>query len=455
MVDIVAAGAGAVVGFFVGGPQGALYGAQIGFSLGTAIKGSDEVIQGPKIGEVAAQNSKEGIPRPIVFGVARPIGGNIIASGKPIITTITESSGGGKNGGGGPEVEREEVHRTYAIRICEGPVSGVRRVWRDNKLVYDSRAQIALDILQQAGAMVMGTEDVWVVDPNYTGPTTVEYQYDGKGPITIYTVEQVANANTTGRFGEGWARQIFDSNGAYITQQQDTGLEPDPNYSGDETFGYTAKTALAQVENNEEFLKVATFHLGEYDQMPDPALEAEFGVENVTAHRGTCYMVMDTEDLTPRRGSIPQYVFEVARGEGFWLTTQPYPVEVGPEYLSTERLVGSISLEQVYFPPLYSEYAMLPEYLSTNRLVGDMSMQQLLKTYPDALPEYLATTRLVGDMSMQQLAKTYHNYPPEYLSTERLVGDMSMDTLANFYTYYAPEYIGTTRLVGTITMGVP
>jgi len=452
MVDIVAAGAGAVVGFFVGGPQGALYGAQIGFSLGTAIKGSDEVIQGPKIGEVAAQNSKEGIPRPIVFGVARPIGGNIIASGKPIITTITESSGGGKNGGGGPEVEREEVHRTYAIRICEGPVSGVRRVWRDNKLVYDSRAQIALDILQQAGAMVMGTEDVWVVDPNYTGPTTVEYQYDGKGPITIYTVEQVANANTTGRFGEGWARQIFDSNGAYITQQQDTGLEPDPNYSGDETFGYTAKTALAQVENNEEFLKVATFHLGEYDQMPDPALEAEFGVENVTAHRGTCYMVMDTEDLTPRRGSIPQYVFEVARGEGFWLTTQPYPVEVGPEYLATERLVGVINLEQTYFETIYDDWP--PEYLSTSRLISDITLQTLLKTYPDAPSEYLQTSRMVGEVSLDILLVTY-TIPPEYLQTSRLIGDISLDTVLITYSNYPEEYLQTSRLVGTISLEVP
>jgi hypothetical protein len=301
--------------------------------------------------------------------------------------------------------------------------------------------------------MVMGTEDVWVVDPNYTGPTTVEYQYDGKGPITIYTVEEVANANTTSLGGRGWARQIFDSNGAYITQQQDTGLEPDPNYSGDETFGYTAKTALAQVENNEEFLKVATFHLGEYDQMPDPALEAEFGVENVTAHRGTCYMVMDTEDLTPRRGSIPQYVFEVARGEGFWLTTQPYPVEVGPEYLSTERLVGVIHLEQTYFETIYDDWP--PEYLSTSRLIGDITLQSVYRAYPDAPSEYLQTSRMVGEVSLDILLVTYSDYPPEYLQTSRLIGDISLDTLLITYSNYPEEYLQTSRLVGTISLEVP
>jgi hypothetical protein len=34
---------------------------------------------------VTAITSKEGVPRPIVWGIARPLGGNIIASGDPLI----------------------------------------------------------------------------------------------------------------------------------------------------------------------------------------------------------------------------------------------------------------------------------------------------------------------------------------------------------------------------------
>lgn len=155
---VLAVGAvGAAAGWAVGGTaMAALYGAQIGFSLFGLMGGGgggDQTVQGPKIGEVATQNSKEGVPRPIIFGVCRPIGGNIIASGKPRIKVIREKvssgGGGGKGGGGGgggdTYQEREEVYRTYAIRISEGPVSGVRRVWRDNKLVYDSVAQMAKD----------------------------------------------------------------------------------------------------------------------------------------------------------------------------------------------------------------------------------------------------------------------------------------------------------------------
>src|SRR5690606_19573208 len=43
--------------------------------------------------------------------------------------------------GGKPKVKREHAYRTYAIRICEGPIAGVLRVWEDDKLVYDVRPE--------------------------------------------------------------------------------------------------------------------------------------------------------------------------------------------------------------------------------------------------------------------------------------------------------------------------
>lgn len=122
---------GAAVGFMVGGgPTGAMW----GWSLGAAVGGlvDPQVIKGPSIGDIAQQTSQEGVPRPIVFGMSQPIAGNVIASGPPRI--VKERS----SGKGGPKVESESVYRTYAIRICEGPVSLIR-AWRNNKLVYDIR----------------------------------------------------------------------------------------------------------------------------------------------------------------------------------------------------------------------------------------------------------------------------------------------------------------------------
>lgn len=122
---------GAVVGFIYGGPTGAMWGWSLGAAIGGAV--DPQVIKGPSIGDLAQQTSQEGVPRPIVFGVSVPIAGNIIASAEP---RIVRKKKGGK---GGPKVKTESVFRTYAIRICEGPIDGVLRVWRNNQLVYDAR----------------------------------------------------------------------------------------------------------------------------------------------------------------------------------------------------------------------------------------------------------------------------------------------------------------------------
>jgi len=123
---------GAVVGFIYGGPAGA----SLGWSLGAAVGGlvDPQGIKGPGIGDIAQQTSQEGVPRPIVFGLSQPMAGNIIVSGEPRVVKKK------KSGKGGPKVETESVYRTYAIRICEGPISAVLRVWKNNQLVYDARA---------------------------------------------------------------------------------------------------------------------------------------------------------------------------------------------------------------------------------------------------------------------------------------------------------------------------
>jgi len=179
-----------------------------------------------RLGEIAQQTAKEGEPRQIVFGIVRPIGGNIVAVQEPPRIQRKKQSSGGK-GGGGSEQTVEVPRRTYAVGICEGPVTGIRRAWRNNKLIYDGR-------------------------PN-----------------------------------SEWGRK-----------------------------------------NNGTFLRRFTFYLGEWDQLPDPSLEAVFGAGQVPAMRGTCYMVARDEDLQDTGGAVPQWIFEVERAYGESLTSKPYAVEL-------------------------------------------------------------------------------------------------------------------------------
>ncbi len=135
MAQVVTGIVGGVVGFFVAGPYGAAIGFSVGSSLG-AMFGSGTTVAGNTLGDIATQTAKEGVARPIIWGRVRPVAGNLIACSDPKIVKKKTKSG---KGGGGTSTTTESVYRTYAIRVCEGPITRYTRIWRNNELVYDGR----------------------------------------------------------------------------------------------------------------------------------------------------------------------------------------------------------------------------------------------------------------------------------------------------------------------------
>lgn len=192
---------GAVVGSFIPG-----VGTQVGFMVGSLIGNAvdPQVIRGPAIGDGVQQASKEGVPRPIVYGTG-VVAGNVIDRSE--IRKWTKKTRQGK---GGPVTKEERMSLTFAIRICEGPIGGVLRIWEDEKLVYDVRP------------------------------------------------------------------------------------------GGDVT-----------PEENAKYAQNFRFYNGSETQLPDPALEAIRGPGDTPSYRGTAYIVFDDLDVTDRRGSVPNFRFEV------------------------------------------------------------------------------------------------------------------------------------------------
>lgn len=124
---------GAVVGFYVGGPTGAQWGWAIGMTVGGAYATSQQVIPGPKIGDIQKQTAQEGGFRPIVYGRSLPLFGNVIADSDPVIVPGKVSSGKG-----GPKQQAgESAFRTYAVGFCEGETT-LLQAWRNGILVYDA-----------------------------------------------------------------------------------------------------------------------------------------------------------------------------------------------------------------------------------------------------------------------------------------------------------------------------
>lgn len=125
--------AGAAIGFWFGGPQGARWGFMAGSMIGGAV--DPDVIEGPRLTDAQTQTSNEGVPRPIIYGTAA-VAGNIIQCG-PLVEHKTSQ----RAGKGGPVQETFTYTRDVAIRICEAaPLGGsmkLLRVWKNDTLVAD------------------------------------------------------------------------------------------------------------------------------------------------------------------------------------------------------------------------------------------------------------------------------------------------------------------------------
>jgi hypothetical protein len=142
--QLLTAVAGAVIGFVVSG--GNPYGAAIGFSIGMMAGGiiwpADGGTQtGPRLADKEVQSSAYGIAQPLVYGSYR-LSGNLVWS-----LDIEERSDFKRVGktlfSRGTKVWSYTYHGHFAVAICEGPITGIGRIWCDNKLIHDPNAETA------------------------------------------------------------------------------------------------------------------------------------------------------------------------------------------------------------------------------------------------------------------------------------------------------------------------
>lgn len=126
---------GGTIGFFVTG--GTLQGAMLGYSLGSGVDAylNQPDVIGPRLNDLSTQLSVYGSPKPFQWGQTRLAG--IIMWPKNIVAVEHEHSQSAKSG---PEQKTFTYTLSYAIYLGEGPIAGVRRAWKNKKLVYDMSA---------------------------------------------------------------------------------------------------------------------------------------------------------------------------------------------------------------------------------------------------------------------------------------------------------------------------
>jgi len=188
MASILLASAGAAIGGSIGGGilgvSAVTIGGAIGSFAGSMIDSwivsslaPGQRIEGQRLDNLQITTSTEGAVIPRIYGRMR-IGGNIIWATDFTETVNTTTQGGGK--GGGPKVTTTAYlySASFAVALCEGPISGIGRIWADGKPLDLSGVTWRIykgDETQQPDPFVeakMGTGDA----PAYRGTAYVMFE---------------------------------------------------------------------------------------------------------------------------------------------------------------------------------------------------------------------------------------------------------------------------------------
>jgi hypothetical protein len=128
---------GAIGGFFMGNP---VMGASLGMAIGGAIGG---VVDSPKaqnvvgkIDDLSVQTATYGADIPRVYST-EIITGNVfwVLNGKIQEVSKKLKSGGKGMGGGSASAKSYSYYATFAVGLCEGPISSVGRIWIGSHLI--------------------------------------------------------------------------------------------------------------------------------------------------------------------------------------------------------------------------------------------------------------------------------------------------------------------------------
>lgn len=126
--------AGAAYGSLAGGVS-ILQGFQIGSVLsGTLFPGGAARSEQGRIEEVRLGSSAYGSPVPLVYGRAR-LPGQLIW-----LSELRESAASRRVGGkAGGSVTSFSYRADFAVALCRGPITSVRRIWANSDVIYDAR----------------------------------------------------------------------------------------------------------------------------------------------------------------------------------------------------------------------------------------------------------------------------------------------------------------------------
>jgi hypothetical protein len=149
MATLILGAAGAALGGSIGGAvlgvSAATIGGMIGSTVGAVVDSwivsslaPSQRVEGQRLDSLRITSSTEGAVIPRLWGRMR-LGGNIVwaTDFREETRTTRQRTGGGKGGGGGGSLETTDYlyFASFAVALCEGPITGIGRIWADGDVM--------------------------------------------------------------------------------------------------------------------------------------------------------------------------------------------------------------------------------------------------------------------------------------------------------------------------------
>jgi len=123
------------------GLSGAAIGGMVGSAVGSVVDSMiiasmqpDQRIEGQRLESLSVTTSTEGAVIPRVHGRMK-LGGNVIWATDFREEVTEEEQGGGKGGGPSVTTVTYRYYVSFAVALCEGPITGIGRIWADGDLM--------------------------------------------------------------------------------------------------------------------------------------------------------------------------------------------------------------------------------------------------------------------------------------------------------------------------------
>ncbi|MCP1647004.1 phage tail protein [Pseudomonas nitroreducens] len=125
-----------------------------------------------KLSDRRWQGSEYGGTIPRGYGTFPATGSQIVwLENNRLKEVVKKKKSGGKGGGGGTTIKTYTYFATFALKLCQGEVAGVRRIWCGDKLIYNAGSDdletiIASNQAAKGWKLYRGTDDQ-LPDPRY------------------------------------------------------------------------------------------------------------------------------------------------------------------------------------------------------------------------------------------------------------------------------------------------